>query len=79
MKKKIVQTILEEAEYQEFRKASEKAKKTLREAAREAIRKWTEDTSGISPQDPIFQIKSVAYGYSKASEHHDAILYGEKL
>jgi hypothetical protein len=79
MKKKIVQTILDEPEYAEFRKASERAKKTLREAAREAINRWTEETSGISPEDPIFKLKSISYKDRKASENHDAVLYGEEL
>jgi len=76
MKKKIVQTILDEPEYSEFKKASERAKKTLREAAREAINRWTEETSGISPEDPIFNLRSVSYKDRKASENHDVILYG---
>ncbi len=75
MTRKIVQTVLEEAEYKEFRKASAKAKKSLREAAREAIQRWTEETAGISPDDPIFAIKPVSYGTSRASERHEKILY----
>lgn len=71
MKKKVVQTLLEESDYEEFRKTSKKVGKTLREAAREAIRKWTEEISGISPEDPIFKIKPIPYGDTKASEHHD--------
>ncbi|MGI0084767.1 MAG: hypothetical protein ACREBQ_06765 [Nitrososphaerales archaeon] len=74
-----MQTILQESEYEEFRKASERAKKTLREAARDAIRKWTEETSGISPGDPIFNLKPVSYTDRKASEHHDTVLYGKEL
>ncbi|MBI2648878.1 MAG: hypothetical protein HYW93_04400 [Thaumarchaeota archaeon] len=79
MKKKIIQTIVDESEYDEFRKVSEKTGKTIREAAREAIRKWTEEASGISPEDPIFRIKPVSYGDSKVSEQHDSALYGREL
>lgn len=77
MKKKIVQTILDESEYEAFRKVSRTAGKTVREAAREAIHRWTEEASGISSDDPIFRLKAVPYGDSKAAEKHDSILYGE--
>lgn len=76
MTKKIVQTVLEDSEYKEFRRASEKSKMTIRQAEREAIRRWTEETSGISSEDPIFKLKSASYKTRKAAEHHDAILYG---
>lgn len=75
MRKKIIQTILDQSEYDEFRKVSERTGKTIREAAREAIRKWTEEASGISAQDPIFKIKAVSYGDPKVSERHDSALY----
>ncbi len=76
---KIVQTILNDSEYKEFKNVSERHGKTLREAAREAIRKWTEESSGVSAEDPIFKIKPISYGDRKASEHHDTILYGREL
>jgi hypothetical protein len=76
MARKIVQTILEESEYENFRKASQKSKKTIREAAREAIQKWTEEASGINSDDPIFKLKPVSYKSRKAAEDHDMILYG---
>jgi len=79
MTKKIVQTVLDESEYREFKKASEKSKKTIRQAAREAIQRWSEETSGISPQDPIFNLKPVSYKTRKAAERHDTALYGEEL
>lgn len=79
MTKKIIQTILDQSEYDEFRRVSEKTGKTIREAAREAIRKWTEEVSGISAEDPIFKIKPVPYGDSKVSEQHDSLLYGAEL
>ena len=79
MTKKIVQTLLEEAEYKQFKKASERHNKTLRQAAREAIQQWTEEASGISVEDPIFNLKPVSYRTSKAAERHDSILYGGEL
>ena len=79
MTKKIVQTVLDESEYREFKRASEKSKKTLRQAAREAIQRWSEEASGISAQDPIFNLKPISYKTRKASEHHDTILYDEEL
>jgi len=79
MARRIVQTILEESEYEEFRRASKRVRKTLREAAREAIRKWAEETSGVSAEDPLFRIRSVSYGDPKASEYHDRLLYGAEL
>jgi len=74
--KKIVRITLDEIEYMRFQKASRRAKKTLEEAAREAIKRWTEETSGIFPEEPIFNLKPVSYKDRKVSEKHDAILYG---
>jgi hypothetical protein len=76
MTQKIVQTVLDDSEYEEFRKASQKSKKTIRQAAKEAIQRWTQEVSGISPEDPIFRLKPVSYRSRKASEEHDLILYG---
>jgi hypothetical protein len=76
MARKIVQTILEESEYESFKKASEKSNKTIREEAREAIQKWTEEASGMSSDDPIFKLKQVSYKSRRAAEEHNTILYG---
>ncbi|HKW05893.1 MAG TPA: hypothetical protein VJN71_11380 [Nitrososphaerales archaeon] len=76
MTDKVVQTVLKESEYEEFKRASEKSKKSIRQAAREAIERWTQETSGISPEDPIFKLKPASYKSRKASEEHDMILYG---
>jgi hypothetical protein len=58
---KFVQTTLDESEYREFRKAAERVRNALREAAREAIDRWTEEVSGSSLEDPIFRLKPVSY------------------
>ena len=79
MSKKIVQTVLEDSEYEEFRRASERSKKTIRQAAREAIQKWTEEASGISADDPIFKLKPVHYKNRKVAEEHDVVLYHGRI
>lgn len=79
MRAKVVQTILDEEEYETLRLASSKTGKTLREAVREAVVQWSEEKSGIFPDDPLFRLKAVPYKDRKASTHHDRILYGEEL
>jgi hypothetical protein len=62
-----------------FRKALKRAKKSLKEASRKMITRWTKETSGISPEDPIFNLKSISYKDKKASENHDAVLYDKEF
>jgi glutamine synthetase type III len=75
MQKKIVQTILSQDEYRRLTETVEKLDMSIREAVREAILKWTEEKSGIEPQDPIFNLTPISYGDKKASMKVDEIVY----
>lgn len=76
---KVVQTTLNEAEYQLLKKIAEERKITIKELVREAIRLLIEEDR-INPQDPIFTEPPliVEKGRSeKTSEKHNKVLYGE--
>ncbi|MFQ6075095.1 MAG: hypothetical protein ACE5Z5_03015 [Candidatus Bathyarchaeia archaeon] len=76
MQKKIVQTILSEDEYRKLKETVQKLDMSIREAAREAILEWTEEKSGIDPDDPIFKLKPIPYRDKAASTRVDEIVYG---
>jgi hypothetical protein len=76
--KKVVQTVLDEEEYNALREASSKSGVSIREAVKEAIANWSEERSGIDANDPIFSIKAVPFGDRHAAERHDGVLYDEK-
>ena len=57
MKRKVVQTELEPAEYSALA-AIAKWKGLIKEALREAALRWTREESGINPNDPIFHVKA---------------------
>ncbi|MGQ4915419.1 MAG: ribbon-helix-helix protein, CopG family [Candidatus Asgardarchaeia archaeon] len=74
---KVVQTTLDDAEYQLLKKMAKEKKKTIKELVREAIRRLIEEDR-IDPQDPIFtkSLLVVEKGRSeKTSEEHDKVLY----
>lgn len=79
MKRKIVQTVLDEEEYRKLEEAIKKTKKSIKEAVREAVVVWSEEKSGINSDDPIFKLKPASWGDRKASERVDEILYGGRV
>jgi len=58
MKRKVVRTELEPAEYARFAKLARKKGLTIKEALREAALRWSREESGINPKDPIFHVKA---------------------
>ena len=75
---KIVQTSLNEIEYQLLKQLSKKRKKSIKELVREAIRKLIEEE--VNPNDPIFTEPPLVDDkkkIEKTSEEHDRVLYSE--
>ena len=75
---KVVQTELNETEYQLLKKVSEKRKMSLKGVLREAIIKYLEEVE-FTPEDPIFGPPSSKEGATDGSLKHDEYLYGEKV
>ena len=76
---KVVQTTLDEAEYQLLKKMAEERKKTIKELVRETIRRLIEKDK-IDPRDPIFTEPPLVTEtglIEKTSEEHDKVLYGQ--
>ncbi len=74
--KKVVQTELEEKEYEILRKVVEKKKLTIKEGLREAIHQWVAMQTSLE-DDPLFKVKPVKTGVKTDSSNLDSALYGE--
>ena len=73
---KVVQTELNETEYQLLKKVGEKRKIPLKGMVREAIIRYLEEVE-VTPEDPIFGPPSSKTGAKDGSIKHDKYLYGE--
>jgi hypothetical protein len=78
MKRIAVQTELEPAEYSALAAIAKKKGLTIAEALREAALRWTQEESGINPDDAIFHVKARDWGKGteNASKEVDETLYG---
>ncbi len=75
---KVVQTRLEEEEYQQFKEAIKHRNTTVKEAVRMAIVTWTRDFLPLETEDPFFKIKPADFGDPLLSSKVDEVLYGRK-
>ena len=62
MERKVAQTELDPAEYSTLASTARKKGLTIKEALREAALRWTQEESGINPNDPIFHFKARDWG-----------------
>jgi len=78
MRRKLVQTELEPAEYSALAAIAKKKGLTIKQALRGAALRWTQEESGINPGDPIFHVKARDWGKGteNASKEVDETLYG---
>ena len=76
---KVVQTTLEESEYEEFRKAVRRKGLKVKEAARSAILGWTKEFAPLDFNDQFFKLKPVDLGDPELSSRIDEILYGRRM
>lgn len=75
LEKKIVQTVLEEKEYEILRKVVEKRGLTIKQGVREAVRQWIAMQTPLE-EDPLFNVKPVKTGVKTDSSKLNGILYG---
>ncbi|PSP76365.1 hypothetical protein BRC81_12070 [Halobacteriales archaeon QS_1_68_20] len=53
---KVVQTALDEDDYERFRQLAEERDLSVKEAARRALTMWTDSEATHDPSDPLFRI-----------------------
>ncbi len=76
---KVVQTSLEEEEYQVFKDVLEKRKLSIREGLRRAVGKMVEEEVKVNPKDPFLVRRPRGKsGLRDLSKRHDEYLYGKK-
>jgi hypothetical protein len=75
--KKVVQTELEQHDYEELARLATSKNMTIKEAAREALRWWSVSNSDLS-EDPLFRLKPVEFKLKVKSDEIDAFLYKRK-
>ncbi len=59
-KKKVVQTELEQADYEILLNLAKRKNMTIKEAAREALRRWSASVTDLT-NDPLFKLKPVEF------------------
>ena len=75
---KVVQTVLQESEYEKFRTAAKTAGLKVKDAARAALLAWTSEATPIDVNDTFFKSQAVDMGDTRLSTKVDEILYGAK-
>ena len=73
-KKKVVQTELEQSDYDTLLSIARSKKLTIKEATREALRWWSASVSDLST-DPLFKLKPVEFKIRVRSDEIEAFLY----
>jgi len=76
---KIVQTILEESEYEYLRKAAKRKGLKIKEAVRSAILNWARELEPLNPDDPFFKLKPLDLSDPELSSRVDELLYGRRV
>ena len=75
---KVVQTILQESEYERFRRAAKAAGLKVKDAVRSAVLAWTMEATPLNVRDPFFRSKGDDMGDPHLSTKVDETLYGKK-
>jgi hypothetical protein len=75
VRKKVVQTELEPAEYETLLNLAKRKNMTIKEAAREALRYWNASNTDLS-EDSLFRLKPVKFKIKVASNDIEHFLYG---
>lgn len=76
-RKKVVQTELEEGDYETLASLAKSKNMTIKDAAKEALRWWTASASDLT-EDPLFKLKPVEFKIKIRSDQIDAFLYKKK-
>lgn len=75
---KVVQTILQDSEYEKFRRAAKAAGLKVKDAVRSAVLAWTTEASPLDVNDPFFKSEAIDMGDPHLSTKLDELLYGKK-
>jgi hypothetical protein len=75
---KVVQTVLQESEYERFRKAAKLSGLKVKDAVRSAVLSWTNEATPLDPHDSFFMSKAHDMRDSHLSTRVDEVLYGKK-
>jgi hypothetical protein len=76
-RKKVVQTELEESDYETLLSVAKSKNMTIKDAAREALRLWAASSSDLT-EDPLFNLKPVEFKIKVRSDEIDSFLYKRK-
>ncbi len=76
--KKVVQTELEQSDYEELARLAASKKMTIKGAAREALRWWSVSITDLS-EDPLFRLKPVEFTLKVKSDEIEAFLYKREM
>ncbi|MHB1868474.1 MAG: hypothetical protein ACYCPP_05955 [Nitrososphaerales archaeon] len=76
-RKKVVQTEIEESDYEALLSQAKRKNLTIKDAAKEALRLWTTSASDLS-EDPLFKLKPVEFKVKLRSDQIDQFLYKRK-
>ncbi|MDE1854191.1 MAG: hypothetical protein KGI38_10680 [Thaumarchaeota archaeon] len=73
-KKRVVQTELDESDYETLVQIAKSKNLSIKDAAREAMRWWSASLSDLE-QDPLFKLKPVEFKAKVRSEQMEGFLY----
>lgn len=73
-KKKVVQTELDEGDYEILLSSAKSRKLTIKEAARDALRMWSSSVADLT-NDPFFKLKPVEFKVKVRSDALETFLY----
>ena len=76
-KRKVVQTELEQDDYETLLSLAKRKNITIKEAAREALRLWSTSVSDLS-EDSLFKLKPVEFKVKVRSDEIEDFLYKRK-
>ena len=76
-KRKVVQTELEQDDYEALASLAKRKNITIKEAAREALRLWSTSVSDLS-EDSLFKLKPVEFKVKVRSDEIEDFLYKRK-
>lgn len=76
-RKKVVQTELDQSDYETLLSLAEGKGMTIKEAVREALRWWNASQTDLS-RDPLFTLKPVQFKLKVRADEIEAFLYKPK-
>ena len=76
-RRKVVQTELEQEDYETLLSLARSRGMTIKEAAREALQWWTVSRSDLR-EDPLFKLKPVEFKTKVRADEIESFLYGRR-